>query len=54
MMGRKKPMRRGGGVPKVSPAQLQMAQAMIARMSPAEKKRMMMQREMMLRKMGRR
>ena len=38
MMGRKKPMRRGA-VPKINPRQVQ---AMMARMSPAQRKKAMM------------
>ena len=52
MMGRNKPMRRGGGGQKMmSPAQ---AKAMFARMSPEQKKKMIMMRQAMAKKMGRR
>lgn len=51
MMGRNKPMRRGGGGQGITPAQ---AKAMFARMSPEQKKKMIMMRQAMAKKMGRR
>jgi len=55
MMGRKKPMRRGGGgMQAPSPQQRMQAKMMFERMSPAQKRQFAAMRNAMAQKMGRR
>jgi len=55
MMGRKKPMRRGGGgMQAPTPQQRMQAKMMFERMSPAQKRQFAAMRNAMAQKMGRR